>query len=159
MRREPRSCTGAFAGMAMGSAILKGVTYLLRRAKPENFKAPAQVGRAIHSILLERVTCGKPAKGHQQPPGLQILTWVLDAGGYPDVIWETLVPGPGLEPGYSAPKADVLPIRRSRNGRRNCSRGMQACTDRAAGKVKAAARVAKAQLLHKGLHCFCNQEE
>src|SRR5581483_10499247 len=25
-----------------------------------------------------------------------------------------LVPGPGLEPGYSAPKADVLPIRRSR---------------------------------------------
>jgi hypothetical protein len=26
-----------------------------------------------------------------------------------------LVPGPGLEPGYSAPKADVLPIRRSRN--------------------------------------------
>src|ERR1700756_1340156 len=30
MRREPRSCTGAFAGMAMRSAILKGVTYLLR---------------------------------------------------------------------------------------------------------------------------------
>jgi hypothetical protein len=27
-----------------------------------------------------------------------------------------MVPGPGLEPGYSAPKADVLPIRRSRNG-------------------------------------------
>src|SRR5260370_36455591 len=26
-----------------------------------------------------------------------------------------MVPGPGLEPGYSAPKADVLPIRRSRN--------------------------------------------
>jgi copper resistance protein D len=26
----------------------------------------------------------------------------------------SLVPGPGLEPGYSAPKADVLPIRRSR---------------------------------------------
>src|SRR6266852_6793476 len=114
MRREPRSCTGAFAGMAMGSAILKGVTYLLRRAEPENFKAAAQVGRAIPTFYLKRVTCGKPAKGHQQPPGLQILTWVLDAGGYPDVIWERLVPGPGLEPGYSAPKADVLPIRRSR---------------------------------------------
>ena len=27
----------------------------------------------------------------------------------------SMVPGPGLEPGYSAPKADVLPIRRSRN--------------------------------------------
>src|SRR5207245_7268661 len=27
-----------------------------------------------------------------------------------------MVPGPGLEPGYSASKADVLPIRRSRNG-------------------------------------------
>jgi hypothetical protein len=26
-----------------------------------------------------------------------------------------MVPGPGLEPGYSASKADVLPIRRSRN--------------------------------------------
>jgi hypothetical protein len=26
-----------------------------------------------------------------------------------------VVPGPGLEPGYSASKADVLPIRRSRN--------------------------------------------
>ena len=73
MRREPRSCTGAFAGKAMGSAILKGVTYLLRRAEAENFKAAAQVGRAIHSILLERVACGKPANGHQQPPELQIL--------------------------------------------------------------------------------------
>ena len=28
-----------------------------------------------------------------------------------------MVPGPGLEPGYSASKADVLPIRRSRNYR------------------------------------------
>ncbi len=28
---------------------------------------------------------------------------------------DRMVPGPGLEPGYSASKADVLPIRRSRN--------------------------------------------
>jgi hypothetical protein len=41
MRREPRSCTGAFAGMAMRSAILKGVTFLLRRAGVEDFKAAA----------------------------------------------------------------------------------------------------------------------
>ena len=33
-----------------------------------------------------------------------------------------MVPGPGLEPGYSASKADVLPIRRSRNCPRNFSR-------------------------------------
>ena len=33
-----------------------------------------------------------------------------------------MVPGPGLEPGYSASKADVLPIRRSRNCREKFSR-------------------------------------
>ena len=33
-----------------------------------------------------------------------------------------MVPGPGLEPGYSASKADVLPIRRSRNSREKFSR-------------------------------------
>ena len=30
-----------------------------------------------------------------------------------------MVPGPGLEPGYSASKADVLPIRRSRNSKKS----------------------------------------
>src|SRR5262249_5522663 len=42
-----------------------------------------------------------------------------------------LVPGPGLEPGYSAPKADVLPIRRSRNRSWNCSREKRAHPGRA----------------------------
>jgi len=39
MRREPRSCTGAFTGVAMRSAILKGVTCLLRRARLKNYQA------------------------------------------------------------------------------------------------------------------------
>lgn len=47
-----------------------------------------------------------------------------------------MVPGPGLEPGYSAPKADVLPIRRSRNSCKNFSR-----KTREHGKRRRSARV------------------
>ena len=130
MRREPRSCIGASAGVAMRAAILKGVTYLLRRAGPKNFKATAQVGWAIPSILLERVSGGKPANGHQQPPGWQILTWKLDAEGYPDVIcgedWFR-----DLDSNQDTQLQRLMSYRLDDPGMavRNCSRGMQAGTD------------------------------
>src|SRR6266849_9447798 len=47
------------------------------------------IGRAIHLILLEPVTCGKPANG---PPrattDCEIQPWVLDAAGRRAVIRE-----------------------------------------------------------------------
>src|SRR5712664_148139 len=67
MRREPRSCAGAFAGMAMRSAILKGVTKPTTQGSSWKFQGRCTDRLAMHSILLERVTRGKPGNGHQQP--------------------------------------------------------------------------------------------
>ena len=61
----------------------------------------------------------------------------LDAAGCHGVISEEMVPGPGLEPGYSAPKADVLPIRRSRKRSQKFSRGEQRCKPSGGGKFGA----------------------
>src|SRR5260370_28596070 len=69
-------------------------------------------------ILLERAACGKPPNGYPKPHDCEIglTARMCRCGGLPGRYGESLVPGPGLEPGYSAPKADVLPIRRSQNG-------------------------------------------
>src|SRR5258708_39460981 len=92
----------------------------------------------MHSILLERVTCGKPGNGHQQPldlsarcrgnsPTLYGKTWFRDLDSNQDTQLQRLLSYRLDDPGM---------------GRRNCSRGMQACTGAPMGGLKVEARVA-----------------
>src|SRR6266536_6086988 len=69
-----------------------------------------------------------------------------------------MVPGPGLEPGYSASKADVLPIRRSRNGCKRATYIMpQGAHEGQIGRVEEHLRASSVQRLAEASTSPCVQ--
>src|SRR5262249_53153709 len=74
---------------------------------------------ARHELAFERLRVflnNQLPSGNREPYScLRSPFSVRVTGEVSAMVGKALVPGPGLEPGYSAPKADVLPIRRSRS--------------------------------------------
>src|SRR2546425_5640494 len=70
-----------------------------------------EVASGGHTRSLSARCPALPPAGQPSPAASSDSHTSIPPGGY-DVcrLFHRMVPGPGLEPGYSAPKADVLPI-------------------------------------------------